>query len=65
MLDQQHGNFVFQCEACPEILEASTSNFEAAQNVRRRAKWATYKTKKGDWGHLCPDCSQKIAKGRK
>jgi hypothetical protein len=57
-----HGDHVFQCDEprCRETLETSTSNFDAARNLMRRAGWAPYRIP-GDgllrpWRHRCAAC---------
>lgn len=55
MMDRQKGKIVFECEACGEVLETDTGNFETAQAVRREAEWRVSKV--GDvWSHYCPSC---------
>lgn len=54
------GNHVFQCDEqrCGETLETSTSNFDAARNLLRRAGWKPYRLPSLDgWQHRCAQCS--------
>lgn len=59
---QDHGDIVFQCdaEACREMLETGTSNFDAARNFLRRAGWKPKRRGNGygedEWAHLCAGC---------
>lgn len=61
---QDHGNFVFQCDAqgCRETLDSNTSNFEAARNLLRRAGWKPYRPPGAeDWLHRCRACVDRVA----
>jgi len=55
MMDQQKGNFVFECDPCGETLETNTANFNAALNMLKREGW---KARKIDdvWTHKCEKC---------
>jgi hypothetical protein len=55
---RDHNDYVFQCDApaCREMLETSTSNFEAARNLLRRAGWKPIRRSGDDWQHLCARC---------
>lgn len=55
MLDRQKGDIVFECDACSEVLETSTSNFESALSVLRRSGWKAHKSGE-EWKHLCHAC---------
>jgi Fe2+ or Zn2+ uptake regulation protein len=57
MLDQQKGDFFFQCDDCGEVLETKTSNFDAARNVLKREGWRAIKVGEA-WEHRCPQCSE-------
>jgi hypothetical protein len=39
MLDRQHGDIVWECDACGAALETETSDFDSARNLLRREGW--------------------------
>lgn len=55
---KDRGDFVFQCDApgCRETLEVGGSNFEAARNMLRRARWKPIRGAGDEWLHLCRAC---------
>ena len=63
-LTYARGDIVFRCNGCPKTLATNTSNFDAAANALRRARW---KPKQGrtfartDWQHFCADCIARAA----
>jgi hypothetical protein len=57
MLDRQHGNIVFECDGCGDILDTETSNFNAARNMLKRDGWRAIKIGT-DWQHYCTGCDQ-------
>jgi uncharacterized protein (DUF983 family) len=59
MLDRQHGDVVFECDACGTTLETETSDFGSARNLLRREGWRARKLGDG-WMHFCPKCDDKI-----
>jgi hypothetical protein len=56
-LTQDRADFVFECDGkgCHEVLQTSTSNFEAARNHLRRNRWKVRKVGE-EWRHFCLDC---------
>lgn len=60
------GDYVFLCDGagCQSILNTHTSNWDSAQNIRRREKWLARKLTGNhskahhleEWEHLCPTC---------
>lgn len=59
-LTTDHGDIIFQCDmpGCPATLESNTSNFEAARNALRRARWKPFKAANdAPWQHCCYDCA--------
>jgi hypothetical protein len=55
MLDRQHGNVIFECDDCGEVLDTKTSNFEAAHNLMKRQGWAAQLVNE-QWQHFCSQC---------
>jgi len=55
MLDRQHGDVIFECEGCSDVLETGTGNFDSALNLLRREGWRAVKFG-DDWQHYCPRC---------
>lgn len=55
MIDRQHGEIVFECDACDETLETGESEWADAHSQFRRDGWKSEKV--GDeWVHTCPNC---------
>jgi hypothetical protein len=55
MITRQHGNLVFECDTCDEVLESATSDFGAAWNQAKRDGWRAKKIGT-EWVHECPNC---------
>jgi len=58
MLDRQRGDLIFECDACGDVLETETSNFDSAMNAMRREGWKSMKIK-DVWVHNCSSCGRK------
>lgn len=55
MIDRQHHEIVFECDACDETLATGESEFNDAISMFRRDGWKSEKV--GDeWVHTCPRC---------
>lgn len=55
MIDRQHGEITYECDACDETLATGGSEFNDALAMFRRDGWRAEKV--GDeWTHLCPKC---------
>jgi hypothetical protein len=58
MIDRQHGEISFECDACDEVLDTSMSEWAEAMTIFRNADWRSEKV--GDeWTHLCPKCQRR------
>lgn len=55
MIDRQHNQMVYECDACPETLETGESEFSDALAMFRREGWKAERVG-FEWTHLCPDC---------
>lgn len=55
VLDRQHGDVVFECDGCGEVLETDTADFGSALNMLKREGW---RARKFDnvWQHYCGAC---------
>lgn len=58
MMDRQHGNFIFECDACGATLDTDTRDFNEALGIMRRANWRASPIGK-DWVHTCDGCAEK------
>lgn len=58
MLDRQHGDIIFECDRCMEVLETGTGNFDAALNFMKQQGWRSVPDpkEKGEWNHFCGGC---------
>jgi hypothetical protein len=60
-LSYDHGDIVFSCDSCPEVLPTGTSNFDSARNALKRAHWKAEKNRGTDeWMHRCPECQRNL-----
>jgi hypothetical protein len=58
MIDRQHGEVVFECDACDETLEPGAPEWGEAMDHFRHHGWRAEKV--GDeWTHLCPGCQRR------
>ncbi len=55
MLDRIHGQIVFICDGCDDVLETETTDFNEAREMLRADDWRTSKDG-DDWVHRCPSC---------
>lgn len=55
MIDRQHGNIVVECDACSEVLETETRDFDEARAVMKREGWSAREFG-GVWQHGCDRC---------
>jgi ribosomal protein L37AE/L43A len=58
MLEREHGDIVWCCDGCGEVLDTHTGDFDAARNVLTRNRWRAQK-RDDEWTHLCPDCQRR------
>lgn len=55
MLQRNRGKIEFCCDACGEVLETDTADFDEAREAMKRDGW--YARKQGDeWTHFCRTC---------
>jgi hypothetical protein len=55
MIDRQHNEITYECDACDETLATGQSEFADAHAMFRREGWKAEKV--GDeWVHTCPRC---------
>jgi hypothetical protein len=54
-VDRQKGDVVFVCDACNEVLETNTSDWDSALNMLRRQHWRSRK-EDDEWVHYCDKC---------
>ena len=55
MIDRQHGEIIYECDACDETLDTGESEWADAMSVFRANAWRAEKVG-SDWTHLCPNC---------
>jgi hypothetical protein len=55
MLDRQHGEVIFVCDNCDDILRTGEDEFELAMNELREAGWSNERIGR-EWLHLCGAC---------
>lgn len=56
MIDRQHGGLiVVECDACDEVLDTDTKDFDEAREVMKREEWKARKIA-DVWLHGCPRC---------
>lgn len=55
MLDRQHNQIIFECDACSETLETGERDFDEAKEILDREDWKARKFG-SDWYHSCPKC---------
>lgn len=55
MIDRQHGEITFECDACDETLATGESEWADAQVYFRNDGWKAEKVG-SEWTHLCPKC---------
>lgn len=58
MIDRQHNEIVYECDACDETLETGESEWSDAKRDFDRAGWRAEKVGQ-DWTHLCPQCGER------
>lgn len=59
-LHKDRGKFVFECDACPDVLHTETRDFQEARDELTAEHWATRKSETtGAWRHYCPACKPK------
>lgn len=58
MIDRQHGEILFECDACPETIETGESEWNDAMRLFRNEGWRAEKVGE-DWIHLCPKCQRR------
>ncbi len=61
MMDKQHGDYIFECNLCPRVLETDQADFDTAINIMRRAGWTARKAGR-DWIHGCDKCANPAGK---
>lgn len=59
MLEREHGDIIWQCDGCGELLDTNTADFDAARNMLTRNQWLTKRASDG-WQHFCSDCSKRV-----
>jgi hypothetical protein len=55
MLTRTHGTINFECDACAEVLDTETRDFEEARAKLRKEEWKTLQIA-GVWSHYCTGC---------
>jgi hypothetical protein len=55
MLTRLHGKINIECDACGEVLDTETRDFNEALQVMRAEGWVAEKIG-DDWSHYCPAC---------
>jgi Zn finger protein HypA/HybF involved in hydrogenase expression len=55
MLDRQHNQFSYECDACDDTLETGEAEFSDALARFRCEGWKAEKIGE-EWTHLCPTC---------
>jgi hypothetical protein len=55
MIDRQHGEIIFECDACDETLETGESAWPHAHALFNAEGWHAEKVG-DDWIHTCPKC---------
>jgi hypothetical protein len=53
---RQHGQIVFECDACGDTHESGTTDFHDAYADAKDAGWVSFKNDEGDWEHRCEAC---------
>lgn len=51
-MDRQHGDIVFECDTCENVLETKQADFSSAWNMAQREGWKSRKVD-GNWVHFC------------
>jgi hypothetical protein len=57
MLDRQHGEIIFTCDNCSEVLDTHQRTFDEARDVFSLEGWRSLKDGQ-IYVHYCPDCSK-------
>lgn len=52
MIDRQHGDLVFECDICNNVLETNQADFASAWSLAKRDGWKSWKIG-NDWIHNC------------
>lgn len=55
MLDRQKGVLIVECDACGDVLDTETKDFDEARACMQREDWKVRKIGR-DWIHGCPRC---------
>lgn len=53
--DRQHGNIVFECDACGDVLETEQADWGSAWNKAKHEGWRSRKID-DVWVHHCDNC---------
>ena len=55
MIDRQHNRIVIECDACDNVHEGSSLEWNEVWPEAKRLGWNSRKIG-NDWVHTCPEC---------
>jgi len=57
MIDRQSGTILIECDACPEVFDIDSDDFNETWSAAKRDGWRA-KQVGNDWVHLCDGCRE-------
>lgn len=55
MIDRQHNRIVIECDACGNVHEGKSTEWNEVWPEARREGWKAQMAG-SDWVHICPEC---------